>query len=104
MYPKLNARLGAEALGTMIYMMGLINIPHPSVGQALNNSRLVVRRTHEVTNGDYDVTLLFYSCRPLRLSQSWSGLPAGCRNRFHHGTDGTSDRLPFYGDVEYRMF
>ncbi|HUM82685.1 MAG TPA: hypothetical protein PLN48_02795 [Lachnospiraceae bacterium] len=103
-YPKLNARLGAEALGTMIYMMGLINILGPSVGQALNNSRLVVRRTHEVTNGDYDVTLLFFTAVGLAVIAvlARTSLPdAG--TVFIMALTGLLTVFRFYGDVEYRM-
>ena len=44
-YPLLNARMGQEELGSVLYIMGLVSILCPSVGQALNTSRLVVRRT-----------------------------------------------------------
>ena len=43
-YPQLNARMGAEANGTVLYIMGLVSILGPSIGQALNNARLVMRR------------------------------------------------------------
>ena len=52
--PLLNRYMGAKQLGELLYITGLVAIICPSVGQALNTSRLVVRRSHEVTNGDYD--------------------------------------------------
>ena len=46
-----NRVMGAEQLGGLLYITGLIAIVCPSVGQALNTSRLVVRRNFAVTNG-----------------------------------------------------
>ena len=56
--PLLNRMMGAEQLGGLLYITGLVAIICPSIGQALNNSRLVVRRDFDVTNGDYDWLLL----------------------------------------------
>ena len=58
--PLLNRYMGAKQLGELLYITGLVAIICPSVGQALNTSRLVVRRSHEVTNGDYDWILLLF--------------------------------------------
>lgn len=57
-YPLLYRHMGDKELGGLLFIMGLVAIVCPSVGQALNTSRLVVRRTHPVTNGDYDWLLL----------------------------------------------
>lgn len=59
-YPLLHRHLGSEALGGLLFLMGIATILGPSVGQALNNSRLVVRRDYPVTNGDYDCLLLLF--------------------------------------------
>lgn len=59
-YPVLNRIMGSDQLGELLYLMGLVAILCPSVGQALNTSRLVVRRDHAVTNGDYNFLLLFF--------------------------------------------
>ena len=58
--PLLNRLMGAEQLGNLLYITGLVAIICPSVGQALNTSRLVVRRDYDVTNGDYDWLLLIF--------------------------------------------
>ena len=42
--PLLNRLMGAEQLGNLLYITGLVAIICPSVGQALTTSRLVVRR------------------------------------------------------------
>ena len=59
-YPLLNRVMGSEPLGNLLFIMGLAAIVTPSIGQALNTSRLVVRRTENVSNGDYNVLLLVY--------------------------------------------
>ena len=59
-YPLLNRKMGSDQLGELLYLMGLVAILCPSVGQALNTSRLVVRRDYQVKNGDYNVLLLLF--------------------------------------------
>lgn len=56
--PVLNRIMGDDQMGFMLYIMGLAAIVCPSVGQALNTSRLVVRRKYDVSNGDYNVLIL----------------------------------------------
>lgn len=51
-YPQLNHRLGAERFGDVLYVMGVIAVFAPSVGSAVNNTRLVRRREYTVENGD----------------------------------------------------
>ncbi len=103
-YPKLNARMGAEAVGTMIYIMGLINILGPSAGQALNNSRLVVRRRYEVENGDYNCLLLFFSVIGIAVLILLAGnaIP-DVFSGFLLFAVSLFTVFRFYGDVEYRM-
>ena len=60
-YPLLNRHMGSSELGNLLFIMGILAIVCPSIGQALNTSRLVVRRDYDVTNGDYDILLIFYS-------------------------------------------
>ena len=59
-YPLLNRIMGSDQLGELLYLMGLVAILCPSVGQALNTRRLVVRRDYEVSNGDYNILLLLF--------------------------------------------
>lgn len=59
-YPLLNRIMGSDQLGELLYLMGLVAILCPSVGQALNTSRLVVRRDYDVSNGDYNILLLLF--------------------------------------------
>lgn len=59
-YPLLNKQMGADTLGGLLFIMGFVGILGPSVGQALNTSRLVVGRDYEVSNGDYVWMLLTF--------------------------------------------
>ena len=102
--PLLNRYMGAKQLGELLYITGLVAIICPSIGQALNTSRLVVRRSHEVTNGDYDWILLLFdilgSGVALFMSRdSISGIPVGI------GVFALFLLTVFryYGDVEYRL-
>ena len=40
-YPLLNRKMGSDQLGELLYLMGLVAILCPSVGQALNTSVLL---------------------------------------------------------------
>ena len=59
-YPRLNARMGTAEIGIVLYIMAFVNILGPSIGQAMNNSRLVLRRDLDVTNGDYNLAILLF--------------------------------------------
>lgn len=102
--PLLNREMGADQLGNMLFVMGLVSILCPSVGQALNTSRLVVRRAYPVTNGDYDRILLLFGI-PGSFLALWI-----CRDSFQGIFMGVGIFLllmltifRYYGDVEYRL-
>lgn len=102
--PLLNRVMGAEQLGGLLYITGLIAIVCPSVGQALNTSRLVVRRNYAVMNGDYDWILLVFgaigSGVALWMSRnSLESIPMaiGAFLLFMFTV------FRYYGDVEYRL-
>ena len=103
-YPLLNRIMGSDQLGELLYLMGLVAILCPSVGQALNTSRLVVRRDYQVTNGDYNILLLAFggigtliSILAARSSMTspmvifWTVLLL------------MTTIFRYYGDVEYRL-
>jgi O-antigen/teichoic acid export membrane protein len=103
-YPLLNRQMGSEPLGALLFIMGVLGILSPSVGQALNTSRLVVRRTSDVTNGDYNTLLLVF------------GVIGGvitliiCRTSFGNAGAAAATFVllmlmifRYYGDVEYRL-
>lgn len=54
-YPLINHKYGSDYLGDIVYYTGLIYIAAASVGNACNNSRLICRKTLNVTNGDFNV-------------------------------------------------
>ncbi len=103
-YPLLNRHMGADQMGGLLYIMGLVSILCPSVGQALNTSRLVVRRTHAVENGDYNRSLLLFG-------SIGSVIAVLVSSRFMNGAGTVALTLlllmltmfRYYGDVEYRL-
>lgn len=103
-YPLLNRLMGSSQLGELLYIMGLASIICPSVGQALNTSRLVVRRNYQVSNGDYCVLLLLLGGAGILLSMFAA----------RKSMDGIGSTVltvillyftifRYYGDVEYRL-
>ena len=103
-YPLLNRFMGSDQLGVLLYMMGLVAIVCPSVGQALNTSRLVVRRTYEVANGDYNRLLFLFggigtavalTIAGKSLNTPWEAVLTA----FLFMTT----IFRYYGDVEYRL-
>ncbi|MDO4619729.1 MAG: hypothetical protein Q4B09_03805 [Lachnospiraceae bacterium] len=103
-YPQLASGLGAEANGTVLYLMAFVNILGPSIGQALNNSRLVLRRDYEVSNGDYNIEILLYSAVGILIT-----LLAAADSLHGIGMPVLAAVLilltnfRYYGDVEYRL-
>lgn len=103
-YPLLNRMMGSDQLGSLLYLMGLVAILCPSVGQALNTSRLVVRRDYDVKNGDYDILLLLFggagSLAALAVARdSLTSLAAVCMTVILFMTT----IFRYYGDAEYRL-
>lgn len=103
-YPLLNRMMGSEQLGVLLYIMGLAAIVCPSVGQALNNSRLVVRRECGVSNGDYNLLLLLFggagTAVCLLLIGDRAGSAGGC---ILAAILLMLTSFRYYGDVEYRL-
>ena len=103
-YPLLNRFMGSDQLGELLYLMGLVAILCPSVGQALNTSRLVVRRDYEVVNGDYNILLLFFGGIGTAVSlfvakDSMTSVPVVLWTVVLLMTT----IFRYYGDVEYRL-
>lgn len=103
-YPLLNRIMGSDQLGELLYLMGLVAILCPSVGQALNTSRLVVRRDCEVSNGDYNVLLLLFggigTLAALVVAKSSMTTPLVI---FWTVVLLMVTIFRYYGDVEYRL-
>ncbi len=103
-YPLLNRFMGSDQLGVLLYLMGLVAILCPSVGQALNTSRLVVRRDYEVTNGDYNILLLLFggvgSVAALIIAHHSFGSPVEV---LLTAVLLMTTVFRYYGDVEYRL-
>lgn len=102
--PVLNRIMGDNQMGFMLYIMGLVAIVCPSVGQALNTSRLVVRRNYDVSNGDYNVLMILLGGIGTIITLVIA------RSSFQHVPDYIFTivllmftAFRYYGDVEYRL-
>ncbi len=103
-YPRLAAHLGAEANGTVLFIMALVNILGPSIGQALNNSRLVLRRDYPVQNGDYNILILLLSSAGIVVSLIMTASSQnGAAGFLLTGILILLTNFRYYGDVEYRL-
>lgn len=103
-YPKLNTDMGTEGYGRVLYVMAFVNILGPSIGQALNNSRLVLRRDRDVKNGDYDTILLLFSAIGIAISLPMaSGSIEGTGGMLLAALLILVTVFRYYGDVEYRL-
>lgn len=102
--PLLNRYMGSEKLGEELFIMGLVAILCPAVGQALNNSRLVLRREYDVSNGDYNTLVLLFAATGSVIMLILA----------RHSMNGVLDialtfvlliitAFRYYGDVEYRL-
>ena len=103
-YPQLNARMGAEANGTVLYIMGLVSILGPSIGQALNNARLVMRRECDVKNGDYNTLLILFGAIGTAVALIISR--NSIKGVFFYVMTALLIMITifrYYGDVEYRL-
>ena len=56
-YPGLNARLGAEAFGTVLYFISAVSIMGAGFGTSASYSRIVAKKERSEANGDYNVFL-----------------------------------------------
>ncbi len=54
-YPLINHWHGEETLGSIVYYMSVVYIIAQTVGYSLSQTRLVVRKEYETTNGDYNL-------------------------------------------------
>ena len=54
-YPLINYWHGEETLGNIVYYMSIIYIIAQTVGYSLSQTRLVVRKEYETSNGDYNL-------------------------------------------------
>ena len=105
-YPLLHRYMGSEQLGNLLYIMGLAAIVCPSVGQALNTNRLVVRRDAAVSNGDYNRLLLLFGGIGTILSLVIAVVTEGNNSPVQLLMAAVLIMVTafrYYGDVEYRL-
>ena len=60
-YPGLNDGMGAEAFGTVLYLLSVISIMGAGFGTAASYSRMVAKKERTEKNGDYNLFILIVS-------------------------------------------
>ena len=60
-YPGLSSRMGAEAFGTVLYLISAVSIMGAGFGTAASYSRMVAKKDRTQENGDYNIFLLLVS-------------------------------------------
>lgn len=103
-YPLITKFYGAAVTGDILYFIGIVYILPQAVGTAINNTRLVTRKTTETTNGDFTAILV--------VAGSMTGLIS-----FFIGYEGANDiafsimfaifaivyMIRIYAQVEFRL-
>ena len=56
-YPGLNAQVGAEAFGTVLYLISIVSVMGAGFGTAASYSRMVAKKDRTQENGDYNLFL-----------------------------------------------
>lgn len=56
-YPYLNSHMGAEAFGTVLYLISVISVMGASFGSGASYGRMVAKAQRTQTNGDYNIFL-----------------------------------------------
>ncbi|WP_024867314.1 lipopolysaccharide biosynthesis protein [Butyrivibrio sp. FCS014] len=113
-YPGLNARMGAEAFGTVLYFISAVSIMGAGFGTSASYSRIVARKERIESNGDYNAFLGIVAliCVPVSVGMVkllGSGVADG--KIFDGATSGIVGLIllmaltviRYYCDVEYRM-
>lgn len=57
-YPGLESRVGADAFGTVLYLISAVSIMGAGFGTAASYSRMVAKKDRTESNGDYNLFLL----------------------------------------------
>ncbi len=104
-YPGLNTRMGADAFGTVLYLISIIPIMGAGCGTAASYSRMVAKKERTQANGDYNVFLLIVAgisipvtlASLLALHELSIGLYGGMLVLM------ITTVARYYADVEYRM-
>jgi len=103
-FPSLNRQIGPEQFGVVLYLMAFVSIMPPSFGQAAMNVRLVGRRNHDYSNGDFNIVLFLFSIVTIAIALLTA----------HSALNGILPKLlmsgvlllttwRYYADVEFRM-
>lgn len=103
-YPLINIYYGAEELGNIVYLSGIIYTISASAGGALSNQKLILRNKYLNTNSDFNIIVILYSVIILVIL-CIVGLVSNLSfiNTLLFGVSGCLVFLRYYSEVEFRM-
>ena len=111
-YPGLNARLGAEAFGTVLYFISAVSIMGAGFGTSASYGRIVAGKERNQSNGDYNIFLGIVALICILVSAVMVMVLGNGSETFASGSvAGTLSIfilmvitvIRYYCDVEYRM-
>ena len=103
-YPLINKHYSSSTLGDIVYYSGIIYTISASVGGAISNQKLLLRRKYEKTNGDFNIIVLAVSAIifvSLLSVSFFSNL--GVVDAILYGASGSLVFLRYFAEVEFRL-
>ena len=69
-YPEIEQRVGADAFGTVLYLISAVSVMGAGFGTAASYSRMMAKKNREETNGDYNAFLLIIAVMSVPVGSS----------------------------------
>ena len=103
-YPLIAKQFGIDTVGDILFFMSIIYIVPQAFGHSILNARLLMRKDHETTNGDYSMLLAvsglcsFVVCAAIGFISTKNILFSA-----FYGIFSVLYMLKTYGGIEYRL-
>lgn len=103
-YPLINKYYGAEELGNIVYLSGIIYTICASAGGALSNQKLILRKKYLHTNSDFNIIVILYTII-IFVILCIAGLMSHLSLLYtlFFGLSGCLVFLRYFSEVEFRM-
>lgn len=105
LYPGLNDRMGAEAFGTVLYLISIVSVMGAGFGTAASYSRMVAKKERQQANGDYNLFLITVAVISIAVTVVSLAVLKELKVALFLQVLAlmTITVLRYYADVEYRM-
>ena len=104
-YPEIEQRVGADAFGTVLYLISAVSVMGAGFGTAASYSRMMAKKNREETNGDYNAFLLIIAAIsvPVTFVSLWAAEGAAFGLFLPVLVLMIVTVFRYYADVQYRM-